>query len=252
MENTILKFLQSQWFARRQILDLIVSWKISINDKTIENINHKLEESQKIYIKNGKIVKKYIFESKENLSNREFMLLLNKPKWYVVSKSDIHNKTIYELLDKWSENKWYYIGRLDKDSHWLVLLTTNPRYVDLFEQPSNKIEKKYIVVVDKTRNKEDSQRVKTWYRVDADGKKMHKKVNEEVEFLRFEHIWYQFRKWKHILYITLTEGKKRHIRRLLRAIWYQVKDLYRKSIWEYDIGWVAPGKTKMVWFKNTQ
>ena len=64
-----------------------------------------------------------------------------KPKGFVVSNSDQHNKTIYEMLPDRYQKGYYYIGRLDKDSHGLLLLTNEPVLVNYYENPKSKIEK---------------------------------------------------------------------------------------------------------------
>jgi 23S rRNA pseudouridine2605 synthase len=78
---------------------------------------------------------------------------------YVVSKSDPHNTTIYELLPKEFQG-FYYIGRLDKDSHGLLLLTNDPKLVNGFEHPKFEIEKEYIVKIDRPLTSRDVQRMK--------------------------------------------------------------------------------------------
>ncbi len=77
------------------------------------------------------------------------IVLFNKPKGYAVSKEDKHNKTIYELLPASRKKDFYYIGRLDKDSHGLLLLTNDPALVDYYEKPENDIHKIYEVQIDK-------------------------------------------------------------------------------------------------------
>jgi pseudouridine synthase len=62
----------------------------------------------------------------------------------VVSKADPHNQTIYELLPAELQS-YYYIGRLDKESRGLVLLTNSPALVHQFEHPKFHIEKEYLI-----------------------------------------------------------------------------------------------------------
>lgn len=76
---------------------------------------------------------------------------------YVCSKHDKHNKTIYRLLDAQYKN-YYYIGRLDKESRGLVMLTNDPKVVHQYEHPRHKIEKEYIVTV-KIRDQEFAKRL---------------------------------------------------------------------------------------------
>jgi pseudouridine synthase len=78
----------------------------------------------------------------------------------VVSKSDPHNVTIYELLPEEFKNR-YYIGRLDKDSRGLVLLTDTPSLVHQFEHPKFQIEKEYLIQLSSPFKNEDRQKVKS-------------------------------------------------------------------------------------------
>jgi pseudouridine synthase len=71
-------------------------------------------------------------------------VLFNKPKGYVVSKSDPHNVTIYTLLPP-AFQTYYAIGRLDKDSRGLLLLTNTPALVHQYSHPKFQIEKEYLI-----------------------------------------------------------------------------------------------------------
>lgn len=77
----------------------------------------------------------------------------------MVSKSDPHNDTIYELLPEQFKNR-YYIGRLDKDSRGLVLLTDTPALVHQFEHPKFEIEKEYLIQLTSPFKLEDKQKAK--------------------------------------------------------------------------------------------
>ncbi|MDO4713915.1 MAG: pseudouridine synthase [bacterium] len=72
------------------------------------------------------------------------LLLFHKPTGYTCSKSDPHNPTFYELLPP-AFKAYYYIGRLDKESRGLMLLTTDPHLVHEYEHPSKQIPKSYLV-----------------------------------------------------------------------------------------------------------
>lgn len=77
------------------------------------------------------------------------LLAFNKPCGYTCSKQDLYNKTFYELLPPEFRKKYYYIGRLDKESRGLLLLTTDPQMVHAFEHPSKEIVKTYLVKLDR-------------------------------------------------------------------------------------------------------
>jgi 23S rRNA pseudouridine2605 synthase len=88
------------------------------------------------------------------------LLLFNKPKGYVVSKSDPHNKTIYELLPP-EFHSYYYIGRLDKESRGLVLLTNSPELVHQYEHPKFQVEKEYLIQLSSPFSSADQQKAKS-------------------------------------------------------------------------------------------
>jgi 23S rRNA pseudouridine2605 synthase len=79
--------------------------------------------------------KKYIIINTENNSTN--LLALNKPKSYIVTRSDEHGrKTVYDLLPNWAFNDgWMPIGRLDLESKGLLLFTQNGKIGNALTQP---------------------------------------------------------------------------------------------------------------------
>ncbi len=172
------------------------------------------------------------------------LVLFNKPKWFVCSKDDPHNETIYNLLpDSWRKD-FYYIWRLDKDSTGLLLLTNQPALVDRYENPQNWIHKVYEVQIDKPYRTKDVRKAKNW--IDLND---HWEIPENWEFselLSFHHVSYKRdTKWRFWLIITLTEWKKRHIRRLLRHLDYKIYKLNRIKVGKRHLGDLKLGKWKM-------
>lgn len=142
-------YLQTQYaLSRRKIIELINQEKIFINQKKVEAYNHSIQKGDRLDIPSLNIHKHHInlsFQAKKP----DPLLLFNKPVGYVCSKSDPHNPTFYELLPKEFAKRYYYIGRLDKESHGLMLLTSDPQTVHTFEHPSKEISKIYHVKLDK-------------------------------------------------------------------------------------------------------
>ena len=115
---------------------------------------------------------------------------------------------------------YYYIGRLDKESRGLILLAKNPWTVHEFEHPSSKITKEYLITLNRPFNRELKKKVLAG-------------IWEGGEFLRTLSLQ-QAESWK--LNIVLNEGKKRHIRRIFKALGYEVIDLKRIRIGDYILG----------------
>jgi 23S rRNA pseudouridine2605 synthase len=252
----LLQFLQLQTgISRRKIILFLSKWFIKVNWVVVYDRKSFVDFWDEITISLPWYkTKKFIV--KRDQKERIEMIVLNKPKWFVVSKEDPHNRTIFELLPWDFKQKWYYIWRLDKNSRWLVLLTNFPSIVNEFEHPSKKIEKKYIVQIDKPFKVQDIYNCKKWFLIDEQGRKFNwltnwqKKHVEQTDFLKFDKIKYFQYWWKHFLDIILTEGKKRHIRRLLKSLWYKVLDLKRIKVWPYNLWNLKEWKRRKVAFKK--
>jgi len=158
------------------------------------------------------------------------ILIFNKPIDYVVSKSDPHNKTIFSILPEWFVKRYYPIGRLDKNSRWLLLLTNNPKLVDKFEHPRYWIQKEYIVELDQSFKESDISKMLNW--VESDWEILKCKNIEIFDNVLENKI--KEAENTHIK-ILLTEWKKRHIRRMLRSLDYEVLDLCRIREWKYNL-----------------
>lgn len=221
----IIPYLQkNKNLPRRSIVDMINNGQILLNWQNINSYVQELRDGDLIEIKKIWIRMKV----KKEFWMKFFMVVFNKPKWYVVSKSDKFNKTIYDILPKEFRN-YYYIWRLDKDSHWLLLLTNNSKLVDFYESPKNNIEKEYIVKIDKKLLSRDRQQIVQW-------------IQNNWEFLRVLRIT-DVKKWvSNVLRIFLNEWKKRHIRRIFESLWYKVLDLQRIKEWEFILGKLPLGK----------
>ncbi len=212
---------------RRKITLLIDNGKVFINKEKVNNYKAELHEKDLLEIPDIKL-QEYILSDTSNTENKKpDFILFNKPKGYTCSKADPHNQVFYDLLPQ-KFRKYYYIGRLDKESRGLMLLTSKPELVHQFEHPSKEIEKSYLVQLDKP----------------FDWKLKNKilgGISEWGEFLRTKQLeksdfW--------LLEITLNEGKKRHIRRIFKALGYVVTDLQRIRIGSYGLGSLPEGKWK--------
>lgn len=216
----IIPFLQSsKWLSRRKIVSLIQNGQIFLNNEKLESFKSELNNEDIITIIDENWTKENIKISESDNNPKWKLILFNKPKWYVVSKSDPHNNTIYELLPDKFQNR-YYIGRLDKDSRGLVLLTDTPALVHQFEHPKFEIEKEYLIQLSTPFKNEDKQKVKSW-------------IVDEWELLKFRDI----QPTEHSLTykVILNEWKKRHIRRVIKKLWYNLLDLQRIKEAQYTL-----------------
>ena len=139
--------------------------------------------------------------------NSKNLLVLNKPKGYVVTRSDeLGRKTVYKLLPDWVFNDgWMPIGRLDLESKGLLLFTPNGKIGNVLTKPGNCM-KVYEIWV---RGHVTDEHITTALKgVESKG--------ELLKALVVEKIGMGGAKTK--LKIVIDEGKNRHIRRLFGAL----------------------------------
>ena len=211
--------------ARRQIISLIDQGGVFINQKIVENYKAELSSGDQISIPSLKI--SVVYKEKQG-ANLEYppLLLFNKPMGYTCSKADPHNRTFYELLPEDFRKKYYYIGRLDKESRGLVLLVSDPQMVHDFEHPSKQITKEYLVELNRPFDRKLEKRI-------LDG------IRHEWDVLRVVSL---YPKGAGKVGIVLNEWKKRHIRRIFKVLGYEVIDLQRIRIWNFLLGNLSEGK----------
>lgn len=142
-------FLQTTYsLPRRTITRLIDEGKIFLNTQVVQSYQSQINAGDHLSIPSLKI--QITFQEKQiEKSDSPELILFHKPAGYICSKSDPHNPTFYELLPP-ELKKYYYIGRLDKESRGLVLLTKNPKLVHEFEHPSKHITKEYEIQLNKS------------------------------------------------------------------------------------------------------
>lgn len=235
----LLHYLQThQHLSRRKITQLIKEKKIRINDFPVQSFKQELAKGDRIHVVNAEQnLQLQIAELSEN-SSKQHMLLFHKPRGYTVSKSDPHNPTMYELLPANYQHR-YYIGRLDKDSRGLVLLTPDPQLVHEYEHPSKHISKEYLVLIDRPLSSPELKKTIEGIR----------SLNEAgiPETLKCEAIK-KIRETKQTqqLLIRLREGKKRHIRRIFAGLGAKVLDLQRITEGTFQLGDLPEGQRKLM------
>lgn len=146
-------------------------------------------------------------------------ILLNKPRGYVVSRDGQGSKTVYDLLP----SELHYlnpVGRLDKDSSGLLLLTNNGARAEELTHPKYGKQKVYEITVDTDLSPLHRQMISEFGIQLEDGpSKMHlERLTEGND-----------RKWR----VILAEGRNRQIRRTFASIGYTVTDLHRTQFGSY-------------------
>lgn len=166
-----------------------------------------------------------------NAPDQTQTIILNKPVGYICSRDGQGGKTIYDLLPP-ELHHLKPVGRLDKDSSGLLLLTNDGDLAHKLTHPSFQKIKKYNVALNKDLSELDFERVT----------KRGVKLDDGPSSFDLESVNDQLKEWK----VTMTEGRNRQIRRTFQALGYSVTKLHRKQFGDYTLGMLPTGEFRTV------
>lgn len=156
-------------------------------------------------------------------------IMLHKPRGYVTTVSDeLERRCVMDLLED-VEERVYPVGRLDRNSEGLLLLTNDGNFANGIMHPSRHVTKTYRVTVRPAVT--DAQLVSLAEGVELDGRKT---LPANVVVLSKET-------GRVVLQITIKEGRNRQIRRMCEAVGLEVARLRRTSIGPLKLGMLKPG-----------
>ncbi len=158
-------------------------------------------------------------------------IMLNKPVGYICSRDGQGGKTVYELLPA-EFHALKPVGRLDKDSSGLLLLTNDGELANRLTHPRYQKTKIYEVSLDKALTAAD-QAIIT-----GDGVAL----DDGPSRLQLEVLDSKGHSWR----VTMQEGRNRQIRRTFGALGYSVKALHRTGFGEYELGQLGSGNYREV------
>jgi len=195
--------------ARREADELILQKKIKINGR-VAVLGDKVLEKDKVTV--------------EGVGKKLVYLAFNKPKGIITHSPQLGEKEIKDVLDV--PKGVVPVGRLDKNSSGLIILTNDGRLTDKLLNPEYNHEKEYVIKVNK---KIDGLFLKKMGEgVKLDGGYITKKCSvTKISSERFS--------------IILTEGKKHQIRRMCDVFGYGVVNLERRRIMNIKLGNLLPG-----------
>lgn len=210
--------------SRREADKLIDKGDITVNGKTITEMGHKVSDADDVrYL--GKRLKKERFK----------YILLNKPKNYITTVSDTHDrKTVMELIEGACSERVYPVGRLDRNTTGLLLFTNDGELTKRLTHPSFEIRKIYEAVLDKPVEEEDLE-------------KLTQGVELEDGVATFDRAEYNGAPGqKTIVLVEIHSGKNRIVRRMFEKFNYDVVKLDRIEFAGLKKGKVTRGKWRIL------
>lgn len=191
--------------ARREAAEIVKAGHVTVNGDKVFEPAFRVTENDKVVVKG-----KQVF-----LKTNMVYILLNKPKDYITTAKDPEGrKTVFDLVKDATQERVYPVGRLDRNTTGVLLLTNDGELAQKLTHPSFEIKKIYEVRLDQPLAKKDFDQI-------IGG------MNLEDGFVKADSLAYADVKDKSVVGIEIHSGRNRIVRRIFEHLGYKVKNLDR-------------------------
>ena len=215
------KFLAEAGVASRRAAEkLIREGHIEVNGGTVTELGSKVDPAKDRVVVDGQPVK----------ARRKLYVALNKPRGYISTRSDPEKRRIVTDLLPPEWRQLYPVGRLDHDTEGLIFLTNDGEFALRLTHPRYGTRKIYEATVEG--------------RIEAEhARKLTEGIRDEGELLKATRARIlSANNTRSVVEVELTEGKNREIRRMFKALGYEVSRLARTQIGRIKLGELRSGK----------
>ncbi len=222
MQERVQKYISSAGAAsRRKAEEFIKSGQVFINGRKAK-LGDKVDPEKDVVKVYGKIIKP---------AEEKIYIALNKPKGYVVSKKDPrHRKTVFDLLPEDLRSKVWNVGRLDYETEGLLIMTNDGDLTQQLAHPKYEHEKEYEIVTSEVPTETQLEKLRSGVEI-ATGTTYPAKIKTKSGRI----------------YMTIHEGKKRQVRRMIDAVGLDVRALRRVRVNKLQLPeGLAAGQYKLI------
>lgn len=217
MEIRLQKYLADAGVAsRRACEELIVSGRVSVNGKIVTKLGTKINPENAKVALDGKAIKQKITKT---------YIAFYKPRGVLSTMSDPSGRSsLSSFFSDWSE-RLFHVGRLDKESEGLILLTNDGDWAQKIAHPKFGLVKKYRVATDRALSAREIEQLKAGVKIENGVARAisAKRIPEGVE-------------------IAIHEGRNQIIRKMIEALGIEVLALIRTEIGSIKLGELKAGK----------
>lgn len=191
--------------GRREAAELVKKGLVKVNKETVTEPGYKVSATDEVNVNGKKIF----------LAKNLVYILLNKPKDYITTTDDPQGrKTVLDIIGRATTERVYPVGRLDRNTSGVLLLTNDGELAQKLTHPSNEIKKVYHVTLNKPLEKKDFDKILGGI-VLEDGP-------ASVDVLAYADA-----KDKTQVGVEIHSGRNRIVRRIFEALGYDVRNLDR-------------------------
>ncbi len=205
--------------SRRKAEDLIAAGKVKVNGKPA-TIGDKIDPGRDTVVVAGKKVRK---------SKKNTYIMLHKPRGFITTLSDeMGRKCVAQLIEDVG-TRVYPVGRLDRDSEGLLLLTDDGEFANALTHPTHHVPKTYRVTIRPTITEDQITALTTGIEIDG-----RMTMPSEVRVL-------EKKEGRVVIEIIIYEGRNRQIRKMCDALGLEVARLKRTQIGSVKLGMLKQG-----------
>lgn len=219
--------------SRRWVADAIRQDRVEVNGRVVEDFRYPLNlETDRVLI-DGRLV--------DIKPRQPVCLMLNKPKGVLSTTRDERGRrTVISILPgKYRHLRLYPVGRLDKDSTGLLLLTNDGELTYKLTHPRFEHEKEYLVLIDTLLNPGEKRKLERGIELE-DGMTHPAVVRELKDCSSFNYS------------MVIHEGRKRQVRRMFQSLGHRVLALKRVRFGRLALGNLKEGETRELGIKEVQ
>lgn len=191
--------------SRREAADLIKDGNVKVNGNVVTEPGYKMADGDEVTVNGKKIF----------ITKNLVYILVNKPKDYITTTDDPQKrKTVLDLIKKATQERVYPVGRLDRNTSGVLLITNDGELAQKLTHPSNEVKKIYAVTLDKPLEKGDFD-------------KILKGVTLEDGPAYVDVLAYSDANDRTQIGVEIHSGRNRIVRRIFESQGYDVKNLDR-------------------------
>lgn len=215
------KYLAMANVASRRASEVIITdGRVKVNGTVVTELGTKVDENDIIELDGERV----------SLAKKKYYIMLNKPIGYVTTASDeFGRKTVLDLISDIND-RLYPIGRLDKETEGLLLLTNDGDFAYEVAHPKHNVEKVYHAFVKGVPGKRELTMLEKGVIIDGVRTKSAK-----VDVLEIGNN-------SSVVEIRIHEGRNRQVRKMLEAVNHRVIGLKRVSVGKITLGNLPIGK----------
>ncbi|MGW7976142.1 rRNA pseudouridine synthase [Staphylococcus xylosus] len=217
------KFLANMGVGTRtEVKQLLKKKQVTVNDNVETSPKRQLNPDVDIVKANNRHIQ-YI---------DKVYLMLNKPKGYISATEDDKQQTVIDLVDEYKYLNVFPVGRLDKDTEGLLLITNDGQFNHDLMSPTKHVPKTYEVISEKNITKNDINAFKV-------GIELNEGLAKPAELVKSDETYKSF--------VTIHEGRYHQVKRMFHAINNEVLELKRISIGDLHLDLtLAPGEYRQL------